>query len=95
MQFKEIIGAPSAPAPSASTGPCRVLAASYGGSKTLLVRAAVNGETRYTALTVLDGFEKTMFDTYAKASGAPGEVVGEYASKDAALADARTNCPGG
>ena len=75
-------------------GACKVLTASYGGTKTLLVRAAINGETRYTALTVLDGFEKTMFDTYSKASAPNAEIVGEYPDKNSALADARENCPG-
>jgi hypothetical protein len=98
VRFKEIITAePQAAAPV--SGPCRVLAASYGGKKTLLVRAHVGGETRYTALTVIDGFEKSMFDIYAKASapnseGGGAEIVGEYPTKDEALADARTNCPG-
>ncbi len=76
------------------SGACKVLTASYGGTKTLLVRAAINGEMRYTALTVLDGFEKTMFDTYSKASAPNAEIVGEYPDKDSALADARENCPG-
>lgn len=90
--FKDIV---NIPATTSQVAPCRVLSASYGGNKTLLVRAASAGETRYTALTVLDGFEKTMFDTYAKSQGISGEVVGEYATKDDALADARTNCPSG
>jgi hypothetical protein len=112
-RFKEIVTVPGAAqmqnqpaAPQAGnqigtplSGACKVLAASYGGTKTLLVRAAINGETRYTALTVLDGFEKTMFDTYSKAAATDGnaatsEIIGEYPSKDAALADARENCPG-
>ena len=75
--------------------PCRVLTASYGGKKTLLVRANINGETRYTALSVLDGFEKSMFETYSKASAPGAEVVGEYPSKAAALVDAKANCPDG
>lgn len=91
-RFKEVL---VAPAPAAPPSPCRVLTASYGGKKTLLVRAALNGETRYTALTVLDGFEKSMFDIYTKAHAEGAEIVGEYASRDAALADARANCPGG
>ena len=85
-----------APSPIGSTshsGSCRVLAASYGGKKTLLVRTAMAGETLYTALTVLDGFEKSMFDIYAKANAPGAEIVGEYPSKDEALADARANCP--
>ena len=48
-----------------------------------------------TALTVIDGFEKTLFETYAKASAPNAEIVGEYASKDEALAEARANCEGG
>jgi hypothetical protein len=75
-------------------GKCRVLTASYGGTKTLLVRTVSNGETRLTALTVLDGFEKSMFEIYAKANAPDAELVGEYPSKDEALADARANCQG-
>lgn len=94
--FKEIIGAPEARlAARAQRSPCRIVTASYGGTKTLLVRTAFANETRLTALTVLDGFEKSMFDTYAKANGGGGEVIGEYPSKDDALTDARVNCSGG
>lgn len=94
-RFKEIITTPSAK-PALRTAPsakCSVLAASYGGEKTLLVRASQNGETVYTALTVLDGFEKSMFDIYAKASAPDAELIGEYPTQAEALADARTNCP--
>ena len=73
----------------------KVIAGDLGGTKTLLVRTNTTGETRYTALTILDGFEKSMFDTYAKTSAPGAEVVGEYATRDEALADARTNCPAG
>jgi hypothetical protein len=95
-RFKEIIvpgEQAAAPASGPASAPCRVLAASYGGKKTLLVRANISGETRYTALTVIDGFEKSMFDIYSKASAPNAEIVGEYASKDEALADAHANCP--
>ena len=80
-------------APAANTA-CRVLSASYGGTKTLLVKSSANGVLQLTALTVIDGFEKTLFETYAKASAPNAEIVGEYASKDAALAEARANCGG-
>ena len=91
---------PAAPTEAAKSpssppdAPCSVLSASYGGTKTLLVRSTILGETRYTVLTVLDGFEKSMFDTYAKAEAPGAEIVGEYPSRDDALADARVNCPG-
>ena len=89
--FKEVIQAPAG-ATAAVPSDCSILAASYGGKKTLLVRAKIDGTTQYTALTVLDGFEKSMFDIYAKSSATSTEIIGEYASKDEALADARANC---
>ena len=91
-RFKDVVLTP--PARSATLPQdCKVLAASYGGTKTLLLRARIEGETRYTALTVLDGFEKSMFETFTKSSAPDAEIVGEYDSKDAALADAYANCP--
>ncbi len=93
--------AAAAAAPRAAMSPgtppsshCLVQAASYGGSKTLLLRDETAGKTRLTALTVLDGFEKSMVDTFAKAHAISVEVIGEYETKDKALADARANCSG-
>lgn len=90
-RFKDIV---EIPAHTGAQVPrdCSILAASYGGKKTLLVRAKINGTTQYTALTVLDGFEKSMFDIYSKSQATSTEIIGEYASKDEALADARANC---
>lgn len=82
------------PAPSAPSGPCRVLTASYGGKKTLLVRSARNGGIELTALSVVEGFEQSMFNTYAKASAPGAELAGEYASKDEAVAAANAVCAG-
>jgi hypothetical protein len=83
------------PAPQAATATgCRVGAASYGGKKVLLVQSTAGAETRYTVLTVLEGFEKSMLDSYLKAHAPGGQSVGEFASKDAALAKARELCPG-
>jgi hypothetical protein len=87
--------APVASTEAANGSPCRVLSASYGGTKTLLVRSQAGEETRFTALTVLEGFESSMFDTYAKAEAPGAEIVGEYPSDDQALAEARQRCPGG
>ncbi len=83
-----------APQPTAS-GPCRVLTASYGGKKTLLVKASRNGGMELTALSVIDGFEQSMFATYAKASAPGAELVSEHASKDEAVAAANAICSGG
>ncbi len=82
------------PQPVAAAKRCRVMAASYGGKKTLLVLARADGEVRYTALTVLDGFEHSMLDNYLKAHAPGGSSVGEFASRDAALARARQLCSG-
>jgi hypothetical protein len=77
-----------------ATGTCRVLAASYGGKKTLLVRTKAGAETHYTALTVLEGFEGSMLDNFVRAHGPGGASIGEYETKDAALAKAKELCPG-
>ncbi len=73
---------------------CRVLTASYGGKKTLLVRTKAGTDIHYTALTVLEGFEGSMLDNFLKAHAPGGSSIGEYESKDAALAKARELCPG-
>jgi hypothetical protein len=80
-----------APPPAATR--CHIVSASYGGTKTLLLRSTNGGETQMTLLTVLDGFEKSMFENYAKADDAAAQIVGEYPSRKAALVDARANCP--
>jgi hypothetical protein len=87
------LGAAAKAAASAPASPCKVLAASYGGTKTLLIRSHAGAETQYTALTIVDGFEKSMFDAYARTEAVGAEVVGEYATPEAALADAKFNCP--
>jgi hypothetical protein len=86
--------APSA-APKVATGAgnCRVTTASYGGKKILLVRSTAAAEVRFTVLTVLEGFEKSMLDSYLKAHAPGGSSVGEFASKNAAFAKARELCP--
>jgi hypothetical protein len=92
---KPLEGEPASAAPklSAVGGGCRVLTASYGGKKALLVRAGEAPEASYTVLTVLEGFEKSMLDNYLKAHAPGGSSVGEFASKDAALAKAKELCP--
>jgi hypothetical protein len=84
---------PAAATAVATPGGCRVRTASYGGKKALLVRSEVQTEVRYTVLTVLEGFEKSMLTNYLKAHAPGGTSVGEFASKDAALAKARELCP--
>lgn len=71
---------------------CRVATASYGGKKILLVRSADSEPLQLTLLTVLDGFEKSMLDNFLKAHAPGGSSVGEFTSRDAALAKARELC---
>ncbi len=73
-------------------GACAISTASYGGSKTVLIRLASAEHTQLTALTVLDGFEKSMTDSYIKARAPGGEAIGEFADKDTAIAKAREIC---
>jgi hypothetical protein len=74
-------------------GNCPVSTASYGGKKILLVRSAADADVRFTVLTVLEGFEKSMLDSYLKAHAPGGSSVGEFANKNAAFAKARELCP--
>jgi len=85
----------TAPKVAASGGTCPVNTASYGGKKILLVRSAADADVRFTVLTVLDGFEKSMLDSYLKAHAPGGSSVGEFANKNAAFAKARELCPRG
>lgn len=47
---------------------------------------------RFTALSVLDGFEASMADNYIRSHAPGGKPVGEYASSADALARARELC---
>jgi hypothetical protein len=78
---------------SAAPGTCAISTASYGGSKTVLIKLASAEQTHITALTVLEGFEKSMTDSYIKARAPGGEAIGEFADQDTALAKARELCP--
>ncbi len=73
---------------------CKIASASYGGKKVLLVRSAEPAPVRFTVLTVLEGFEKSMLDSYLKAHAPGGSSIGEFASRDAAFAKAKELCPG-
>ncbi len=73
---------------------CRVLMASYGGTKTMLIRHQTNDAIEYTALRVLDGFERSMTDSYIKAHAPGGTLIGEFPSSNDAFARAFQLCPG-
>jgi len=85
---------PPAPEPrAAEPSACRVLMASYGGTKTMLIRHVAEDAVEYTALRVLDGFEETMTESYINAHAPGGTLIGEFSSSEAAFARAFQLCP--
>ena len=88
---------PPEPAVVAAPAACKVQAASYvgkaGASKALLIKAEVAGEVHFTALQVLDGFERSMADSFIKARAPGGSMVAEFETNDAALSRAYELCP--
>jgi hypothetical protein len=46
----------------------------------------------YIALSVLEGFETSMTESFIRARPEGGDAVGEFASRDEALAKARELC---
>jgi hypothetical protein len=76
---------------------CKVQAASYvgrsGSRKTLLIEAKADNEVQFTALQVLDGFERSMADTFIKSRAPGGTTIAEFESHDAAMARAFELCP--
>ncbi len=91
--------APAAVDPARPTTPtgCRVQTASYvgrgGATKALLIRAMIDGEQRFTALQVLDGFERSMADSFISARAPGGVTLASFDTSDAALAKAYELCP--
>lgn len=74
---------------------CRIISASYGGTTTMLIESKQGQQTRLTALTVLDGFEQSMVESYVKVHAVGGTPIGSFPSKGEAMAKARELCPNG
>ncbi len=76
---------------------CRVHAASYVGhgaaAKALLIGATLDGEQHYTALKVLDGFERSMAERFIALRAPGGATLATFESSDQALARAYELCP--
>jgi hypothetical protein len=89
--------ATEAPVTAAAPAACKVRAASYvgrgGNRKTLLIEAKIDNEVHFTALQVLDGFERSMADTFIKSRAPGGTMVAEFDNNDAAMARAYELCP--
>jgi hypothetical protein len=80
--------------PLATSG-CSVLAASFGGSVTLLIRAESPKGISFTALGVEGGSEDAMAESYIKTHADGGKVAGRFKSRDAAIAHAYNLCDSG
>jgi hypothetical protein len=99
QQFAAVARAPleppraAPPEPPAGASRCRVQAASYGGRKTLLIRTVANGEEQLTALGVLEGFERSMAESFIRSHAPGGRPIAEFPSPEAALARAFELCP--
>lgn len=74
-------------------GRCIVETARYGGETTVLVKSPQGADVHYIALSVLDGFEESMTKSFLASRPEGSEVMGTFASPDAALTKARTLCP--
>jgi hypothetical protein len=84
--------APAVREPRPGVEACRILAASYGGETTVLIRSRAGAETHYTLLTVLDGFEQSLTRTYVAEHAPGGVAIGSFATRSAAMAKASSLC---
>ncbi len=84
-----------AKAPAISDAKCRVFTASYGGTKSVIIKADAEGIANYTVLDVNDGAEKREADAYISAYAKGGEMVGDAQTQDKALEKAFELCPEG
>ena len=89
-------------APVVATHPalaCKVQSASFvgkgGAHRTLLIKSQSGNEIHYTTLLVLDGFERSMADSFIKTRAPGGSLIGSFDSSDAATAQANEMCAKG
>ena len=81
---------------AASVANCNVMAASFGGNVTLLIRAESTEQgVLFTALGVEGGSEDAMADSYMKVHAPGGRVAGRFKSRDDAVAHAYSLCDSG
>ncbi len=69
--------------------------ASYGGQKSLIIRAQSDQYTNYTVLDVNEGSEGREIDAYIAAYAKGGQKVGEFSNQLQALDKAFELCPEG
>jgi hypothetical protein len=89
---------PAATPPSAvkeAVVKCKVWTASYGGARSVIIKASADAQVNYTVLDVNEGSEKREADAYIAAYAKGGQTVGEYSSQNQALDKAFELCPEG
>ncbi|HEX7076732.1 MAG TPA: hypothetical protein VF226_22055 [Hyphomicrobiaceae bacterium] len=89
-------GAAAASAAKESAAPkCRVWTASYGGQKSVIIKAVSDGLVNYTVLDVNEGREKRETEAYIAAYAKGGKTIGEFSNQLSALDRAFELCPEG
>ncbi len=81
------------PPTSAAASKCRVFTASYGGQKSVIIKATAPDATNYTVLDVNEGAEKRETEAFIDAYAKGGQLMGEFASPNQALDKAFELCP--
>jgi hypothetical protein len=81
--------------PAVSDAKCRVFTASYGGARSIIIKAVTEGITNYTVLDVNDGAEKREAEAFIGAYARGGETVSDPQPQDKALEEAFKLCPEG
>jgi hypothetical protein len=74
-------------------GKCRVLTASYGGSRSVIIRHVAEHQMNYVVLGINETDRVREIDAFVSAYAPGGESIGEYAGRDAALDEAFRLCP--
>jgi len=82
-------------APQRSAGKCRVFTASYGGQKSLIIKAQSEQFINYTVLDVNEGSEAREIEAYIAAYAKGGQKVAEFSDQTQALDKAFELCPEG
>jgi hypothetical protein len=74
---------------------CNVQTASFGGTLTLLIKGMDGEKVVYTALGVVEGQEQAMAQAYMAKHAPGGSIVGQFTTRDAAVANAYQKCDTG
>ena len=85
---------PQSPAPAAKAQ-CRVFTASYGGSKSVIIRQTADQYANYTVLDVNDDEEAREVSAFIDAYARNGLKIGEFRNQPEALEEAFKLCPEG